>query len=448
MTELYCDANDAFDLLQLQASAYPNPGSLPDPIWQSLDLEERRMPVLDQWLLTVRNGTLPSDPQEAQKQNNAWASLQALDTYFRNVYAEINKDTSLYNGATGNPTAQQNILVTALETVAVMLNGTNQNPNAPQGVPDPFSILNANLDQFACWLVAGYQNGTTVNVCPADNPSLGIVGPQYITSVLIPTYHPQMGSLMENFNSIYNPVQTQISLQFAQTITQDPTPVLAAALEPVTDNLSPDQVLKALLTFLNQDLATDDGTNPQKVQLLKDTIAMVQKGLSTIEDISTTSADAKIRTLFDTFHLENGISYFDNRVGDFVQWDLQERMRKGEFPTNITDILKVSGGDIRTRLLESGVTNLDSVSADLNNSRTITTSNINVFRSYFEPSFEICTSPFRRGFEIRGAANRPKSPFRTDARASLHPAAGNRTELARKRLVGYLLQSFPEQYLS
>ena len=412
MTELYCNANDAFDLLELQAKAYTRLDGNPNPIWQSLDLQERRIPVLRNWLISVRNGVLPTDQQEAQRQNNAWARLQALDTFLRNVNGEIRRNVFLYDGAAGNPAVQRNLLVTTIFNVAQILSGFSVGGVQNLGMPNPYQSLNATLEILSCWVTAGYFTGGNVTVCPPPRPLEGLMGVLYIDKILLPAF-PNTGiqDILTNFNSIHAVISKQISLEFAQTITEDPTPILAAALQPLPDNISPRDVLIRIQEFLKQKVAEDDGSNPQKLPLLKDTIALFTRGLETISDTKDTPVDVKIRNLFEIFHLDRGLQFFDNRIGNFIKWDIQDKMMRGQYPKDITDLLRIAGGDIRTRLVESGVRNLDNVTADLNNSRSLTAGNIAIFREFFIPtlakSIKMLSERAKKSGEAKTGPDRP-----------------------------------------
>ncbi|MBI3558503.1 MAG: hypothetical protein HY074_19710 [Deltaproteobacteria bacterium] len=100
-----------------------------------------------------------------------------------------------------------------------------------------------------------------------------------------------------------------------------------------------------------------------------------------------TGAVGRVRALIDTLDLKHSARAFLQLVTEVVSTDIQKRIDQGELPREISDILRASGGDVRTRLQSAGIDNLGPVIADINGSRNLTENNITNFRNYFAPSF-------------------------------------------------------------
>jgi hypothetical protein len=93
----------------------------------------------------------------------------------------------------------------------------------------------------------------------------------------------------------------------------------------------------------------------------------------------------------------------------FLRWEIQRQLRDGEFPSDIRDILTISGGDIHDRVLASGI---DLASLDTGRAREIAQSTIQSFRNYFAPILpeviERLDREARESREPTSGANRPK----------------------------------------
>lgn len=386
MSELYCDASDSLNLLSLEPQSG---GSQPIPdIWKGTDLLLHRMPILDNWLLTIRNGVQPGDPQEAQRQDVIWAKIAFLDQANRDITGLINQQTQLYNASAGNPTNQQNILVNAILGADGLMMPQNQSPPPP----DPFTDITQDPDVLSCWLVLGPNmlppnpqvSPTPGNMCPQHIPNQNDYGATYIRNHLLDV--ATMQGVMTNWQGLYQVVQTDVDIEFSQTITANPDSIMAAAKEAPIDNVSPYEALQMLADFLQVQIDTDDGSNPNKLPFVESILQLVNQALTTIDDQSDPTI-ARVTQIFNQFQLEQGTEYLDTSVSQIVGWDLADRVRKKEFPTDINDVLYASGEDIASRIGAAGIASLDSIQLDMNNARSITVGNLNIFREFFQSTF-------------------------------------------------------------
>lgn len=411
MTELHCSASDAFDLLELQAQAYSVGDEPVQPLWQGIDLLGRRMPMLSAWLQRLRNGVTPSDPYDAQRQIDAWSQLQNLDNFSLSVNSSINLSRRIYLAA---PADQQTALLQrSLTDLAFTLAGEGS----------PFTSITSDPGIFACILMRGLLEYT-----PAGGSC-----PQFVNTVSLLSYVQQhwpqglaFDQVVSYWQYVHGIVNNRIWLSFTQAVTADPRALLAAAWTPSADNMSAMQVLQLIERYIGT-IPTEG--NPQMAALIADTHRIVTAALAEILDASlklgapdpepSAAADAaqpdpvitRIATIFDLFQLRRGLAFFSERMNNIVRWDLLRRLERGEIPRTERDILRAAGGDLRDRLTASGVTNLERVNLDINNARTVSERNIDIFREYFRPVFhtvvEDLAAAARRNREPATGADRP-----------------------------------------
>ncbi len=403
MTELYCNANDAFELLELQSKSYSSPGANPAPIWRGLDLLGRRLPVLNQWLLSVKNGVTPTDPTEANRQNAVWKKVQQLENITRVIHGNISQSQKFYEAAAADASVQRDILFKAIRDNAYYLvySGSDEKHGST-----PFLDKSSDPMMYACWLSLGVNT-----LCPIKEQIHTGNLEGYIRDKLLSDPRTSMAGLFSNWEGVFDSVKNQVDIEFAQTITSDPLKLIAAAKQAPADNVSPREALKMTQAFL-QEMKTRTRSNPQLTEILDSTIALISNALTIIDDDSgSSSVVQRITTILNLFELKKGLQFFNERISSFIQWDLQEKIARGELPSDAADILKSAGADIRARLTASGVRNLDRVSLDLNKSRSLMERNIGSFREFFTHSFaesiEALSAAALKAGEPERGANRP-----------------------------------------
>ncbi|MCC7440235.1 MAG: hypothetical protein IT285_01295 [Bdellovibrionales bacterium] len=395
LTELHCQADDAFALLELQASSYSAPGSESNPLWQGMDLLGRRLPALNAWLLSLKNGVRPSDPFEAERQKRVLRKMLAVDMMDLSVVGLLNQQKRIYDAAVGQEELRRNIKIRTIADIANDLTGSE----VPMGTPTgPFAEVTSDSKRFACWLSLGVSA-----VCPESQIMESL--DEHIRSKLFTISEPTMQDLFEHWGGpsggagILGLVKRKVDIEFTQTITADPASLLATALEPGSvDNVSARRALAMIsgfLTTLSGSIPADD-PNPNLLPLLTDTRALITRAGEILDDIEREREDGvlvasdanmdRVVALFDLFQLRRGVQFFNERIRKFIQWDLQRRLEAGDLPTETAEILLSAGGDIRDRLLAAGVDSLSAVSQDLSDSISLSQSNVSVFRKFFRAS--------------------------------------------------------------
>ncbi len=367
----YCQANDAFDLLELQAKSYPNNNKSPHPIWKGMDLLNRRLPRLFQWINKVRNGVTPNDPSEAAKQNRIWEKIYKLDSMNRIVLGMFNENQRLYNKAQGNPTIQESILFQTIRNISWFL------ANPPSRTSTPFADFNSESNLYSCWLAQGPPS-VTGTPCPDYDNTVNLS--RYINEHFIK--NADFISVFSNWKSILDIVSKTVEVAFSETITVDPESLVTAAFESSADNLSPFDIIGEVIEFLDQ---MQDGGNPRRPGLIVNTRKMLFLVRDVLSKENQNKSDLnRVQEIFKILELRKGILFINERLAQFIEWDIQDQIKAGDYPDNIEGILIEAGLDVRRRLVAAGVRNLDEVSLDLNHARTLTQGNIDVFRTFFE----------------------------------------------------------------
>ncbi len=365
MTELYCQANDAFSLLDLQLNN-PLPGTTVHPVWADLDVIRRQLPVLNDWLLQVRNGVTPANPTEAERQNEIWKKIWLLQDQNRSVEGQLNYLEQLYSSTQG-ATEKLNLLI----SFVVRLDETLLRHQ----IPTPFMDLTSDFYTMACYLSQG-MTGT----CPPHG--------QESTEAYV---RDKLGGkltgvqkLIDNWVEVFGAVEKQVNTEFNQTIALDPSSILASASEVSKEKISPVTATQKTIVFLERLRSTTASTQIDRINLINETLKILNQFLAVIQGSASTSKD-KIREVFALFQLNVSSKLFYDRISKLVQWDLTDMLLSGNYPQDAKEILLSGAADVRTRLQAAGVSK-DLVEGDLNQARVQASANMDVFNSFFETS--------------------------------------------------------------
>lgn len=427
MTKLYCQASDALELIEFQKSNYPENGAPPNSFWTGMDILNRRLPVLTKWLFQVKTGVSPSDSTEAQKQIQIWQKIQNLENTDISVVGGLNGTIQLYKSKNTSEADKLNLLTNAIVGFA---NGVAPNCSMGMTCSGPLSSFASTTYYYTCWLVDGYRDvskGTDPN-CPLYKQSDESIE-QYVRKNLVG--HANIDLLESNWKSIFKAAKALADIEFAQTITLNPAELLRQAYFHDQDNVSPHDVLVMLRDYVKYLLNSDMAKNPNDVPVMTKTLSQINKTLEIIEDRwhpqnskpapsepsnDDSMAMSRVRELIEQLDLKHSARAFLQVVSELALTDIQNHLDRGELPTNISEILKTAGVDIRTALSASGVEYLGVVTNDINNSRNQTEDNITNFRKYFGPSLiraiqkldEMAHPPGQKG-EPEFGVNRPHS---------------------------------------
>lgn len=420
MSELYCDADDSFQLIQLAANSYDD-SAHPNPMFMGLDLVGRRFPVLTTWLNEVKNGVAPSDPTQASQQSTVVGELASVESMNLTVTGQVNQAVQFYNASGGsNPS----YIINAIVQLAEILGQIDASiPGIPQGAGGVFTQYQPNPLIWSCWIVMGQ---VPLNLCNLPNlgnqPIVPSTIQNYVTTILTNLSPALVNGLLPNWTLAYQNVYDFVMVQFSQTITTTADSLLPEAKEG-QNNLSPYAVLTETSNFINQMLQATAATDPRLVTTLQEKLDMIARVQWYIDGADTDVKDwgdgqgkiqlcpdksanprelastpgrpqtpeecqrFRISKIFELFDLKDGVQVFMSDVSKFVTWDLQHRLDQGQLPTDVTEILKTAGIDISLRMESAGLVGLAPVNDDLNNSRKLSRDNLKVFHDFFSPAF-------------------------------------------------------------
>lgn len=373
MTELFCDAEDSFALLELKRDSLHNGTGHTAPIWKGIDLLSNRMPVLNDWLTKVKNGIAPTDPGLANKQNQILDKMNAVDKTQNSVFASLSDDKQSY--LSSPPEQKDNVMIKTIKDQINLITGSSGGMSSGTPAPNPFMDLTTDSRIYACWLVLGIESA-----CPKPGD---MEDPEsYIRRALLT--QATFDQLFSNWKKIYTAVKTQVDHEFARTITANPSSLIADAYESSPTNVSPRQVLQQLIDYFEGLKKTGGIDNPAYKPHLNETIALLQDVLSTLDPNGSDDPTAKIGSIYQKLELNRGLEIFADRISRIVEWDINAKIKNGEFPKDLTEILKLAGSQLNDRLIQSGQGETDSdLAKDLNDARSIAQANITVFRDFF-----------------------------------------------------------------
>jgi hypothetical protein len=416
MTELYCDAVDSADLIELKKNSIQNGGADHSaPIWRGVDLLSMRMPVLNGWLSKVRNGITPTDSGLMTKQNAIIDKMASVDRTHNSVYASLSEDKKAYEDSP--PSQQTNQMVkTILDQVMLVMNINPSCPSVCGSAPTPFTELTMDPKNYSCWFVMGMVSGVK---CLESSSTEGLE--PYIRR-LLDLNKITFIDLFAHWNQIHETVKTRVEAEFNRTITANPSSLIADAYESSPTNVSPHDVLRMLVEYLSDLKASGGMYNPAYKPHLDETIHLIQEVMAALDPSGpvpgddTVSKDPSIRRIAEVFHkleLNRGLGIFSDRVSRIVEWDLSAKIKNGEFPKEQADILKLAGFEIKDRLAQSGLGVSDGeLNADIGTAMSIAQSNITTFREFFKNDLN------RAAVMLQKAAVEAGEPLRGPRRAN------------------------------
>jgi hypothetical protein len=439
MTESYCTMDDAYTLLDLaRDNRLANYSAT--PLWRGLDILNRQLPSLLQWLSQVQNEVPPQDSGQANKQNGVFQEI--FEVQEQNLISMAAINNALDQAASSSTqSAKQSAIVNAIANLSLQLvtpsitivGGTTETSSQT-----PFIEYQPNATIWACWLVLGPNTVSCPAVPTADQNFQG--SPQlfqmvdYIQNALSVNNADQVAaveaSLMSNWSAVVPKVQVLVNSDFARIIATNAGTILASARVASQGNpVSPYVVLQNIQTFLSG-IAQGNTPNPllgpavsQELTTVQAAIDQLTKAdadvcppqvpsvrpprpvtlLSTPDAAPSSSPSGapspipltpeqcetqRLVSIFNLFGLQNGTQVFLTDIDKFVNIDLQNRFADGEIPSGPTQILQASGTDLDITLQSAGQGDLVSSSSDLDHARSDVEGNIEIFREFFTKGFQ------------------------------------------------------------
>jgi len=401
MTELYCQATDSYTLLDL-ARRNRLVRYEASPLWKGIDVIDRQLPSLLQWLNEIQNEVPPQDLYQAEKQSAVLKEFYLLNKQSKFAQARINDGLEQARVA-GSPDAKQNVLVNAITDLALELAGPSSfSGGSSSSEKSPFSAYNSDSVVWACWLVLGDIDPST---CPAGpSGTFGSVSKAELAKYIQYTLHldaqsPATGPLLNNnWNTFVGKVTVHRQFGFqtndchqcrrdsrerASAIERQPGFSLRCFGKHLALHPRPHQLWLEQSTFKN-----DAGSRKAMVD---EALRQLTAPDSQVCPATTSSREcqvSRITAIFDLFGLRNGSHGFLEDMKALVNIDIQTRFSNGEIPKTAADILKASGEDLFIKLQTAGSLDLDPMASDLATARADIEENVQVFRQFFLPAFQ------------------------------------------------------------
>lgn len=413
MTQHYCQASDAMALVQFQQKGYPKRSGPPNDLWRGMDILGRRLPVLNKWILKVKNGVPANDLEEGLKRNKAWAQIHKLDQVDTEFGADLASTRSLYESTNDEDTQKKTLsgflvrMATKLSNKCAMSTGDGAILDCGSGV---FSAYKGDAYVWACWIVHGMT--VTADKCPKIDLSESLE--QYVEGRLLKD--ASLSTFETNWSAALEAVTNFANVEFYQKVTLSPQSALDMAYYPKSNN--PRQALEMIKVFLESALTQNFGVNPHRKPQIETTLATVTKVIKILEDTRAGyEPKERLLDLFKTLELNKSARRFSEDLSNIIATEIDARLENGQMPQDVTEILRVSGNDIRDRLRASGVTRLGDVVEDLNEARGLTEQNIKAFREHFKRSltwavrdlYNLALKNGEIGPKARKGANRPQA---------------------------------------
>lgn len=423
MTELHCQASETYELVQMQAdhngAVTPGVGDA----WKGLNLYGDDVPHVVNWLRELRNGQPPADEYAAARRNDASRKRDIINYADQSYQGRISQLIRTVTG-TVDPGVQISTLLDYVTNGAFGLTGAGSSGSTTESSL-AFSGLTKNPNQMACWLVVGYGDARC-NEVPSDSiPSPSTVE-AYVRRELLRELTSNFRGLGVSWTSLVNAAARRADIEYLDAIAIDVQATFQKAKESSGTHESPVSVLREIVEFL--DLIENSPRTPaHRLPLLRQTRKDLVDAIRLIEAPEGTPSRAifdnekcaglptqtpgagrrddykdRLACLYNLFQLKDGTQYFVERVGNFVLWELVDRLKDGSIGTEIAAILSYLGGDLRARLLAPGNESLQAVTDDLAGAREITEGNLEVFRSFFKNSL---------GKAVRDRAERARPPL-------------------------------------
>ena len=384
MTRLYCQANDAAELVKFQKKGYPKRNGPPSELWRGMDILNHRLPILQKWILKVKNGVRSVNKNESQQRTKAWGEVYKLDTVNEEFLGSLNETRDLYS-ASGDATTKAKTLsrfivenATKLASTSVVTFGDGSAIDVGAG---PFSLFKSDADVWACWIVYGLN--ATEQECPKFSPQADTLQ-KYVDEKLL------IGANINNFETNWGELLTAVTnttnVSFSQKITLSPQAALDSAFYPKHNN--PRQALGLIKTFLEALEAKTYEANPHRKPNITKLLLTVNEAIAILDKENTPDnpPNKRLDELFKVFDLKKSARAFTEDLSSLIGADIDARMESGEMPQDTSDILRTASMDIRDRLRSTGATQ-DDVLEDLNEARGLSEKNIEIFRRHFNKSF-------------------------------------------------------------
>lgn len=377
MSNTYCEAQDLYSLIRLQAESYPEQWK-PTRFWAGLDLWSRKVPRLIAWVNKVATGLTPTDPATASRQNQVWSKVHNLQAVERTAEGIIAQTERLLQSPPeterGVGNWEEKIVRHALSQLTYQM----FLPHCDGGK--------------GCTPIAEYyttQVSLLYKVVQNALPPNDVNQQRTVDTIELP--RRGFAEIRDNARVVFAEVSQQLMANLHLVVDVDPSGLLRDALMPENiGQVSPLEVTRDLIAFLDESAVWFESMGTAEsakiVLLIRETQALLADAATLVLTApGNAEGDRKvIIQLFDKLQLIYGTDFLSGRIYRHIKWDLNTRIDAGQFPRDVTDILRASGKDAAREMTGAGGSSLDELLQDISTAQSISQRNVENFVGLFE----------------------------------------------------------------
>jgi hypothetical protein len=375
MSDLYCDAENARRFVGFALDSYGK-NSQSNTTWKGMDLLGRRLPILNYWLTKVASGVEPSDSFSAGKQNEIWDKQNTIRKIKNNTVGDINNTKRLLIGVTDPNQIDEKEKAAFKKIIIDMYNTSGKSP-----IDEVYSPLTT-----VC-ILGGSGSNPNSPCSPTytgNPPNFEFVIDKYGIDGGLAGLETRLTAMISSF-------ERSINKELQDTINQDPSVLIAEATQRSLNNWSPLEVIKAVRDF-TQEYATELRKTPgndRPLALADETIQILDTIASDI--VSSSTPKAVVTSIVINLRLLDGMQFLNQRVTQIVTWDLEDKIRRGELPKDISDDLIAAGISVADVLARSGINvqrDATKVLGDISNAQYISRENLKNSVDFFAKTID------------------------------------------------------------
>lgn len=396
MASTYCEAQDLSRLIQIQAQSYPAQWK-PTEFWAGLDLWSKQVPGLIRWFARIASGVTPSDPASADRQNEAWQQVHAVQSIERKVEGLISETQRLLNASS-----------TGGDSVALREQTTRQ---ALKRIVD-LMYGNPSRDGNTWYPISQYYTRVALLYRIAQNTKPPANSTEWRTEDTIELPQRGFADIIVRARLVFSEVSEQLLAKLHLVIDVDPSGIVREALQPeVLGSESPLGVMRRLIAFLDESARYFEQQGTEEalhvLPLIRDTQSTLNRAIVLVLTAPGTPQGDRdvIQQLFTVLNLIYGTDFISGRIYRHIKWDLLSRIQNGEIPQDVEEILRGSGRDAARELLGNSNSSLDELNQDISTAQSLSQRNAENFLSLFSDGFE---SALER---LSEAADRAQEPL-------------------------------------
>ena len=421
-TRDYCRAKDARQLLSVASRK----SGTTLPFFQGLELQDRSLPVLYEWLDRVVNGSGNiRDPEHAKRLNDQYLRVSTAQNGRRSA-------EGVFQDATNNigRTTEEDVQIAYLRRL----------------IRDLVSIFYCTGPAFptTCGssLFTGFESSLKFveKIAKERVPTDSSGGLKSYNSLdeFIDDLKIQSGDLSlisANFSALFHSRYNEMLREFREKVNVDLGSLVRDASREDTDRRSALKALQDAREFLhNYRYNSIDQRDARRDEILIQEIgSRIQRAYEVLSNPDSVSdhprevpcvgvprqdpsgrcyelspAAEAIKAVFEVFKLENNNVYLPGAFQGLVRTDLVNRFNADEGPKNIEDILRLGGADLFLTMRRFKLTPAQ-VELDLHRSQSVSGKSLKEFRSYFTAALKTAMEDLKQAADEHSEPESGKS---------------------------------------